>query len=460
MSISRPIMWFAPLVVLFGFLAKADDDYREKIKKIHANLCATTPEPEDAKTEAGFCLECEIGAVSTTPEKILGEPLTKIERQELDYLSSLTETGVLIVEAQSAFKQLLEDLKYLNQIAKNAKLKLHEAEELVNQLTEAVQVGSGLSPLTLPALQQLTKQEIEVLEPTFHGLEYQIQAISKMKDGADKLGPEALNEIQQKHKRTKSELAHVNEISDQLTKWQPSEKVIGPLLTNLLPIAKKARDQARNRLEFRRADENDAINRKNLLEQNIRMAQENSVLVAKTPAAEQPALLKQLRDKFQKMLAGRPKADGYTDCGLTVGEAWALLDYTKGSYKPINEALRTQKGVKELEPAIALINSGLRKFARYNGTVRRGVNFPDAVLEQHQPGQTVHYKAFSSTSLRNGFDFQPHHLVIHSKRGRFIAPYSSVSPEAEVLFAPAKFRVISREDQPDGKVRIVLEELE
>ncbi|MBK7891078.1 MAG: hypothetical protein IPJ84_09615 [Bdellovibrionales bacterium] len=186
-------------------------------------------------------------------------------------------------------------------------------------------------------------------------------------------------------------------------------------------------------------------------------------MLAESPEGDPNATLHWLAKK--KSIAIRARLPKYIDCSLSPSDVLALSYYTGSGYASINSALRKPENKRsELERKIAAavtpsLNAALDKLKPYIGIVRRGAALPEDVLAEHKiVGHTIEYKSYVSTSLGLGWQ-RPHLFVIHSRTGRYVAPYSSSYGEAEVLFKPGtKFKVL--EVVEEGPVtKFVLDEV-
>ncbi|MBK7891077.1 MAG: hypothetical protein IPJ84_09610 [Bdellovibrionales bacterium] len=159
-------------------------------------------------------------------------------------------------------------------------------------------------------------------------------------------------------------------------------------------------------------------------------------------------------------------SDQYVDCRHSVAEVLSLYFYTGDGFTNLNKALRTHPTVQTpsarryINTVVPVLNRALDRVKPYRGIVNRGAfDLPPEVLAQHQVGEVVEYKAYTSAAIDSGFDAR-YRFVIHSKTGRYIAPYSKHNNEKEVLFKPgARFKVISIEKNPDHTV-FTMEEVE
>ena len=145
---------------------------------------------------------------------------------------------------------------------------------------------------------------------------------------------------------------------------------------------------------------------------------------------------------------------------LTPAEVYTLQSYTGSDYGAVNAALRSGKPLAGFSTYVETLNSGLAKLPDYNGPVNRGATLPPAVLAQHQVGDVVNYPAYTSTSKATGFGGN-HHFHIFSKHGKYVRTYSNYAEEDEVLFAPnAKFKVLDRNEHPDGTIDFTMVEVD
>lgn len=151
-------------------------------------------------------------------------------------------------------------------------------------------------------------------------------------------------------------------------------------------------------------------------------------------------------------------------CGMTEVEWQAIRAYTHDYYALANEALRYRENLELHLPYIRTLNRALLKLAPYKGVAKRGTR----VSEWNQfwlylgLKKTYSDKAYMSASRTKPFhsDFT---LTIKSKTCRYIAPFSGLPEEEEVLCFPStKFRVRAFEEAPyngDDTGKLVLEEI-
>ncbi|WP_276680943.1 ADP-ribosyltransferase domain-containing protein [Thalassolituus oleivorans] len=153
---------------------------------------------------------------------------------------------------------------------------------------------------------------------------------------------------------------------------------------------------------------------------------------------------------------------------LTFDEYLSVHVYSTDLYQPINNGLRgfdpdaQQKWSRVANDA----DRALEKMAenpnlRYEGTVIRGDQFDDNLIEQLFPEGGIHSdNAFKSSSKNLEKPFQGNtQLKITSKTGVNIEDIAVLPSEEEVLFRPnTKFKVISK-SKVDGINIIELEEL-
>jgi ADP-ribosyltransferase exoenzyme len=138
-------------------------------------------------------------------------------------------------------------------------------------------------------------------------------------------------------------------------------------------------------------------------------------------------------------------------------EAKAIMKYTKGS-NSINKALRDGPVDASTEKSIEIMIRSLDMLPPFVGTVYRGTNLPESVVDHIKTFKTFSDKAFLSTSKRHFDDFfkfkcETCLFTITSRTGRDISEYASGmfkgdKGEAEVRFKPyTQFRVTSVEER-------------
>ena len=143
--------------------------------------------------------------------------------------------------------------------------------------------------------------------------------------------------------------------------------------------------------------------------------------------------------------------------------------YTGDGYRTVNSTLRRASKqtdavdkveVEDIKDGfVPILNKGLERLRVYKGKVVRGATLPPEELKKHVVGAVVVYRAYTSTSISNGFGGL-HQFVIHSKTGRYIDPFSASGGEREVLFKPGTaFKVLSVTKRKDGSTLFVLDEV-
>jgi hypothetical protein len=165
-----------------------------------------------------------------------------------------------------------------------------------------------------------------------------------------------------------------------------------------------------------------------------------------------------------------PTTPDPVDPTLTDTDRAALHDYsTNDGYRTMNPFLRDSSGNLDadklaIQARSDRVSEGLAKLPSEPGTTYRGVQYPDAVLDNYQPGQVVTERAFTSTSKDPGvaqgaFDGNTL-IVVNGKNGKDIAPCSHY-PEAEILYDKGtQFKVTSKTWDADlGKWIIVMDEV-
>jgi hypothetical protein len=190
---------------------------------------------------------------------------------------------------------------------------------------------------------------------------------------------------------------------------------------------------------------------------NLAHLKERAALDASTPEAKEQAELSAFEARARYLVNEVSGNRGYKTCGMSVAEIAAIKLYTGSAYHPLNKAIRS--GLTEsVKPFMDVLNSALAKLKPYPGMVYRGADLPKERIEQHEPGEIVNYPGYTSTSAQlshSGAD----QFVIHGKSGLYIAPFSGIHHEYEVLFPPnTRFKVLSREKTDKGHA-YVLEEV-
>ncbi len=114
----------------------------------------------------------------------------------------------------------------------------------------------------------------------------------------------------------------------------------------------------------------------------------------------------------------------------------AISAYTGPGYRQRNQGLRTGGAdAEEFNQIRAVLDLGFQKLAPHEGQISRRASLPLKVLEEYQVGKIIPMAASTSTSLDNGFT-SDQRFIIQSRNGCYIAPFSDVYCEYEVLFVP------------------------
>lgn len=182
--------------------------------------------------------------------------------------------------------------------------------------------------------------------------------------------------------------------------------------------------------------------------------------------AIQKLSLKELRKdlaKAEAILKKSIKVEHTALCGLSLLELFSIKAYTGNLSREINSALRDKnyfpEARKNYTPYVETLKGALAKLKDYDQTVTRGVNYTPADWEKHEKGELLTYDAFTSTSRLPIFDHTNTRLIIRSKSGKYIAPFSSHFNEEEILFSPdTQFQVLDKKIEA-GKMTITLEEV-
>lgn len=146
---------------------------------------------------------------------------------------------------------------------------------------------------------------------------------------------------------------------------------------------------------------------------------------------------------------------GFSLSGFTRDEVVAVTAYTGGMAGVVNPKLYSGRKSDELEvsPYTQVLDKAIEKLPVFRGRVYRTANLPDSILAQHQIGNTVVYRGYTSTSKNPKWispEMQNGHspsivIYINSKNGRSLSGLSYLPGEDEVLFKRGStFKVESR----------------
>lgn len=434
------------------------DNTEEIVRKLEADLCAPKIEP----TEGGFCADCAPAAVSLTPK--LDAELADDDKMELHFLEAFRSRSL------AAADNLNEQIKFMVESIAEAKENVSALRNVLaplDALNEGLIAAKPIDGKDLVAARKFLSERMNKKDSAIAIQESTIKVAEEMnkpEGEKDKLEEKTLylypttdlatlkgdlETLTQERARIKSLLGHLERAEKQKAILNPEDS------KTLSEILSKEKEQVVKELDFA---ELLLVDQEKMLQVHKNKLEAVAGLFGAPAKGDARAMLKHYRQALRPLKEVLRERKGYSDCGLTPGEEAALWEYTGHFYGEINRAMRAGGPAAERHKGqIHLLKRALKKIKPFSGPVRRGADLPPEVLAQHQPGQVVNYSAFTSTSVGTGF-LSPHRLVIHSKTGRFIAPYSEAYSEYEVLFAPTKFKVVSRKDLAGGKVEIVLQE--
>ena len=148
-------------------------------------------------------------------------------------------------------------------------------------------------------------------------------------------------------------------------------------------------------------------------------------------------------------------------CFMSRKEISALVMYSMSVYRKMNAALRAKDEVLLADYQIyrVVLDSALDKIKNFEGYVKRGAKTDLEHYDDHLIGQIVSYPGYTSTSVSRGFAGNVRSLIL-SKTCKYIAPFSMVPQEEEVLCKPGtNFKVIYRQDLKT-LTHLVLEEID
>lgn len=145
-------------------------------------------------------------------------------------------------------------------------------------------------------------------------------------------------------------------------------------------------------------------------------------------------------------------------------EVAALRKYISSDSYKINEALRNNSAIpNEFKQTVSDLDVALTKFPKYNGKINRSLYFKNndeimAFASKHGIGSVINYPAY--TSFTTGIYDDNDTIRITINKSNSARDIRSVNiEESEILYERnAKFKVVNRYLDPDGKPRIILEE--
>ena len=126
------------------------------------------------------------------------------------------------------------------------------------------------------------------------------------------------------------------------------------------------------------------------------------------------------------------------------------------TYQALNQRLRSRDPATRARANVSrvVLNNALAKLPDHQGTVYRGLSFPDRqaldrFVADHPVGEVVRYSAFTSADIIQPYPGQAK-LIIQSRHGKRVADYSGDPTDDEVLFrTDSGFRVL-RAELPEG----------
>ena len=156
---------------------------------------------------------------------------------------------------------------------------------------------------------------------------------------------------------------------------------------------------------------------------------------------------------------------------LTKAEEAAINRYISSDAYKVNAALREAEDIsslsQEMQSFIHDLDSALKKFPRYEGTVVRTLNFSDfsdgesklnAFLKEHEVGSTVKSSQYLSTSKAGGYnpDAEVKLFILNAQKGRDITAFNP--SENEVLFERESSFTVIQKKKVNGAWQIFLME--
>jgi hypothetical protein len=125
-----------------------------------------------------------------------------------------------------------------------------------------------------------------------------------------------------------------------------------------------------------------------------------------------------------------------------------LNGYTSDDYRPINKHLREGSKIDpDLKIAIKRADVALKAMPKFEGTVYRGADLSQDLIDRYKVGETIAERAYVSTSRSKKQAFEGNvRFVIQSKNGVDVSDLSEFKKEQEVLIPrDSKFKVLDKQ---------------
>lgn len=147
---------------------------------------------------------------------------------------------------------------------------------------------------------------------------------------------------------------------------------------------------------------------------------------------------------------------------LSEADRAALSDYTGTGYADMNRALRRQTTMDDNTMRRAeAVSAALSKLPDHSGISYRGTYLSPEQVARYKEGERVTEHGFTSSSNRVDVTFPGNtYFYIQGQHGKYVAPFSNLSGESEVLFdKDTEYFVHAHEIDPSGRHVIILVEI-
>jgi len=136
---------------------------------------------------------------------------------------------------------------------------------------------------------------------------------------------------------------------------------------------------------------------------------------------------------------------------LTPLEAAAIVSYTGPSYRYINDALRSNDMTEEQALYADILNSGLKKMPKYEGTVYRGTSISSTIQDEYKVGKIRVEHGFSSTAKTVDKAWPGNtHFQFETKHGIDVSKMSGTSSQEAEVLVPSYIKVKTIANEPIG----------
>jgi len=151
------------------------------------------------------------------------------------------------------------------------------------------------------------------------------------------------------------------------------------------------------------------------------------------------------------------------DLGMTQAEGVAMRSYTETGYDDLNKRMwgAPVENPSAVDASADVLRSGLSKLPSFEGVSYRRTTMPKDVLDQHQTGNVVEYRAFTSSAYDHEAFTGDHRVIIVGNSGKSIGWISAYGDaEREILHtSPTRFEVVARYTDSDDVLTFKVIEL-